>query len=122
MATLAQFRERTTAEWGSLDIEAGRRKDPYFAWERKHSWYRELGEGDRELADHVLGELVLSECAGTRFDAQSLIWEYRITSAMRALGQLARRLATDDSPSARDELSKVREILTDLGAPAQSVS
>ena len=78
--------------------------------------YTLLQPDERRVVDEVLSEWLYSEDENQRFDALALIREHRIVSAVRALEELAQRLAHSDDPGAPYELAKVKRIVNQLTA------
>ena len=76
--------------------------------------YRMLEPDERDVVDQVIGEWLLSEDEGLRFDALALIAEQRIRSAVPALQQLAEKLRGETRPGAPYELAKVHRTITAL--------
>lgn len=100
----------------SANEEATSLKDSYLALERLHRLYRIFDTKEREMADQVLTEWVLSEDENVRFDALALIRDFKIRKATQALQELADRLAHSSTKGALYELKKVNRILKDFGA------
>lgn len=81
--------------------------------------YRSLTPNDRSIVDRLLAEQVLSDDENVRFDALSLIEDFKIRSATPALRRLADRLEHQERPGAPYEWAKVNRILGNMvdGAP-----
>jgi hypothetical protein len=75
-----------------------------------------LSEQERAVIDHLLAEQLASDDGSIRFDALALIDEFRITSALPALRQLAMRLETERDWQAPFERKKVIRIIDQLDA------
>jgi len=95
----------------SASKEATLRKESNLVWAWLQDLYRKLGPEERELADQVVIEWVLSNDENVRYDALVLIGEFKITNALPALVELGRRLSLSKSPSAPYEKKKVDSIL-----------
>jgi len=98
--------------------EAQRMKDSYLALQRLSEMYESLSLPDRERADQVFGEWVLSEDEGIRFDAQALIRKFEIRTALPPLRELAERLMDSNDVSAPFEAEKVETLISELTADA----
>ena len=86
--TFDDFRGEMNAYWQSADEEARSRKDPHISLERLTALYGKFDAGERQMADRVLAEWVLSEDEGLRFDARVLIDHRKIVMAMPALEEV----------------------------------
>lgn len=78
--------------------------------------YTLLQSNERAIVDVVLAEWLESADETKRFDAESLIWDHRIGTAMPALKALARRLERSKAPGAPYELKMVQKIINALAA------
>ena len=91
---------------------------------RTSSWtdytflYASFDDSERELANQVIGEWVLADDEGLRFDALHLVDVFRINMLAPALRALEVRLASSTAPGAPYEKSKVELILASLGGEA----
>lgn len=112
--TLDEFREHMASYRLAVDAEGASFKDSQWALEKLDELYRKFDAAEREMADQVLTEWALSEDENVRFDAQSLIADFKIAKAVAALEQLATRLRFDTSPGAPHEKKKVERILAEL--------
>jgi hypothetical protein len=117
---LEEFRSQMESYRRSADEEAMSLKDSYIALDRLHALYCKFDDNERAMANQVLGEWVLSEDERLRFDALALIDDFKIASANAALGELAKRLASSDAPSAPYELKKVHRIMGALASTCGS--
>jgi hypothetical protein len=115
---LDEFRTEMDRYRESVDEEARSQRDSYIALDRLYALFRRFDEDERELADQVLAEWVLSDDAGKRFDAIALIREFGIEGAAPALEQLADRLAGSAVPGASDEREKAATLAKELVAGA----
>ena len=80
--------------------------------------YERLDPGRRKVVDALLTDWILSDDGDLRYDALELVQEFRIRSALPALGELVERLRGAESPRVRDELPTVERAITSLtGAP-----
>jgi hypothetical protein len=82
--------------------------------------YSSLGAAERADIDPVLSEWILSDDAGRRFDALTIVAENHVTAAAPALAALATRLRADTDPSAGFENDRVTGILSALNAGGRS--
>jgi hypothetical protein len=112
--TLDETREKMDLFWESADREALELKDSYLALDRLHTLYHGLDSSERELADQVVAEWLLSGEEAKRFDAVALIRDFKIASAVPALQRLADELDRSDDPGARFEREKVDGLLAEL--------
>jgi hypothetical protein len=113
--TLDEFRKEMWAYRQAADRDANALKESNLAWEWLRSLYREFDADERELADKVLGEWVLSDDENVRYDALVLIGDFKIIGAIPALQRLAARLAHSKAAGAPHELQKVQEVLRKFG-------
>jgi hypothetical protein len=111
---LDEFREEMDAYRRAVDEEAKSLKNSQLALERLRQLYQRFDAKKRAMADHVLAEWVLSDDESKRFDALSLINEFKITKATPALRSLADRLSENRAVSVPYELWKVYGILRRL--------
>jgi len=108
------FREELDRFREEVDREAVEMKDSYLALERLASLYERFDHSERELADRVLSEWVLSEDEAVRFDAMALIRKFGIVTSVSALRQLHARLETATGPGAPYERQKVDGLIAEL--------
>jgi hypothetical protein len=111
---LSDFRTEMYAFWAAAVDEALGLKDAYRSVERLGSFYRNLDQASRELADVVLAEWVLSEDEKLRFDALAVVDDFLVASALPALCQLAARLSSAGTPGAPFEIERVEGIVQRL--------
>jgi hypothetical protein len=111
---LDNFRNRMQIFRQTVDQEARELKEPYLALEKLELFYRSLSPLERQEADQVISEWVLSNDEALRFDALALIDIHRIKGAASSLSRLGERLAVSTFPGAPYELLKVRRILNEL--------
>lgn len=76
--------------------------------------YRSLDPTERAAVDRLLAEDVLSDSELERYDAEAMIREFQIRSALPSLRRLADRLEADDSPGAPYEWAKVNKLISAL--------
>jgi hypothetical protein len=119
---LDDFREEMMLYRQTADSEARSLKDPYVVLDRLHQLYVKFDGHEREMANNILSEWVLSEDAGLRFDAQALIDDFHIATAIPALQSLATRLSKDTAPGAPYELKKVNRIVERLNSKKQNTA
>ena len=108
---LDEFRREMTAYRNSVNDEARSQKEPIFTLERLYALYNKFDQSEREMADVVIADWLSSTDGGFRFDAIAMIREFKIVSAIPALGKLAARLATSLGPSAPYEFVKVSGLI-----------
>lgn len=118
--TLERVRREMNAFWALANREAEEFKNSFLALERVNGMYRGLSAADRELADRVLAEWVLSDEEAKRFDAVALIREFHVLTAAPALRELAHNLARSSDPGAPFEREKVEGVLRELGADGET--
>src|SRR5262249_32861161 len=112
--TLDEFRVEMALYRQAADDDAKSLKDPYITLEKLRSLYMKFDTSERQMADQVLSEWVLSEDEKLRFDALALIDELKVGMALPALHKLAARLASSVEPSAPYELKKIYRIFAGL--------
>lgn len=111
---LEQLREQMASYRRSANEQASALKDAHHALERLRALYLRFDADERALADEVITEWASSDDENLRFDALTLIDEFRITRAAGALSTLAARLAGSAAPGAPFELRKVQRIVETL--------
>ena len=111
---LDEFRHEMEAYRQAVDREAKALKDSYHALEQLRALYQKFDTGERAMADQVIAEWALSEDESTRFDAQALIDDFKIRSALPALEKLVMRLAASKAVGAPHELELVNRLIADL--------
>jgi hypothetical protein len=114
MMTFDDFRSEMKTYRQTVSERAIRSKESNRALSDLGDLYRRFDTDERKMADQVLIEWVSSDDEGIRFDAESLIREFQIASAIPALEELIGRLSRASSPGAPYELDKVRKILAGL--------
>jgi len=113
--TLNEFRLEMASYRQSADEEAKSQKDPYIVLERLWALYGKFDSSERQMADQVLAEWALSEDDAVRYDALVLIDDLKIHTALPALQELTRRLASSGAVSAPYELKTVHQVIAELG-------
>jgi hypothetical protein len=111
---LDEFRESMNTWWRDVQAESVLFKDPYIALDRLRMLYKKFDNDERVMADTVIAEWVLSEDEGLRFNAQSLVADFKIRRAKASLRELAMRLRSSREPGAPFELTKVERSLEEL--------
>jgi hypothetical protein len=101
--------------WSDTNPAAVAAKDSQQATFALVAEIRGLAPEDRELAEEVIGEWVLSADESKRFDALAVVDELAIRSAIPRLRELESRLAKMSGPGAPFEAKKVQRILAGLG-------
>ena len=114
--TLEEFRNEMNSYRRAVEDEAIKLKDSYLALERLHRLYQKFDATEREMADQVLTEWVLSDDEGTRFEAMSLIDDFKIERTIPALKELAGRLASSKAPGAPYEIMKIEGLLSEFSS------
>jgi hypothetical protein len=76
--------------------------------------YARFDEGERRMADRVLIEWLLSDQERLSSIAFYVVRHYKVSSATSALRELASRLASINTPMARDRLKEVLQLIADL--------
>jgi hypothetical protein len=114
--TFDDFREGMNSFWEAANRRARELKDPIYALERTASMYARLEREDRDHADRVFSEWLLSEDEAKRYVAVALIREFRVATAAPALRELVLKLRDSDDPGAPFEREKVEHLLSELDA------
>jgi hypothetical protein len=78
--------------------------------------YQKFDATEREMADQVLAEWVLSGDENTRFDAMALIGDFKIERTIPALKELAGRLTSSRAPGAPYEIKAIERLLSELNS------
>lgn len=112
--TLDEFRLEMAAHRRSADDVAAALKDSQVAIEILSRQYKKFNDAERRMADQVLTEWVLSEDENLRFDALSLISEFKINTSIPDLRKLSKRLILSTAISAPYELKTVEKIISKL--------
>ena len=89
---------------------------------RLHALYQRFDIEERTMANQVLAEWILSDDEDLRFDALSLINDFKIVSAIPALRELATRLESTNTPGAPFERMKVQRIIRNLAEGGEGYS
>lgn len=119
--TSKQMRERLEQAWAGIDEMAEASKDSHSAVFALQNLYRDFSPQERRAADQVIMEWILSDDDDKKvFDGLALIDEFRISSAVPALRQLADRFSLSDSVSAPYSWAKVNRIIGRLTASSES--
>lgn len=111
---LDEFRLKMESYRRSVDSEARVLKEPEAALERLRSLYGKFDGVERQMADQVLADWVLSGDEGLRFDGLALINDFNVRTAIPALRELAKRLTSNAAPGAVYELKKIERVLVRL--------
>jgi hypothetical protein len=111
---LERFREKLWEYRKQVDRTAIELKESNLALEWLRNFYRDLEASERVLANQVLAEWLLFDDESVRFDALALIGDFRISTALTALDELAARLQQSKSPGAPYELKKVERVVREL--------
>jgi hypothetical protein len=100
---MTSYRERAKSN-------ADKSKMPQLEGQSLLKLYRELDDSEREMADRVVSEWVLSPEERLRFVALHLVRVLGIRSAVPALNELMRNLLSCTAPGAPFEIMKVEQI------------
>lgn len=114
--TFVEFRGGMNAFWETATRRAKELKDPIDALERTAAMYSRLRGEDRDHANRVFDEWLLSDDESKRYVAIALIREFRVATAAPALRDLVRKLTESDDPGASFEREKVEGLLSEFGA------
>ncbi len=106
--TLDQWLERKRQQ---LSDDAVAKKDSQAALHELLTLFEQLPSEERLEADHVVATWLESSDERKRFDAEFIIEELTIRSAVPALRRLAQSLTVSADPFASNELAKVTRIL-----------
>lgn len=109
-----EFRQAMYKYWDEINKEGKAFKDPYIRLDRLRSLLKKLDADERNLANEVLAEWLLSDNAGRRYDANVLIRELNITTALPALEELIRRLSKSAVPDDHMGADRLRKLATQL--------
>jgi len=113
---IEDFRIKMNEFWREADLRAASLKDSHLALEMLHRFYAKLDDSEKNLANQVLAEWVMSEDENLRFDALALIGDFSIISTRSALNELALRLSMSNLPGAPFEWAKVNRLIKKLDA------
>ncbi len=109
-----EFRTEMKLYRRAAEADAGHQKDPHIVGDRLRSLYRKFDVSKRCLADRVIAEWVLSEDGAVRFEAQTLIEDFKILSSVSAPHEFEKRLVQSALPGDPYERKKIRRILVTL--------
>jgi|SRR5690606_9138305 len=104
---LAEFRN-------TADERASKMKDSQLVVDELFRLYERFDGSEREIANDVVAEWVISHDEKIRFDALALIRHFGISSTVQSLQILAERLRAMRTPGAPFELKKVDGIIKEL--------
>ena len=107
---LAAFRARMEAYRASREVE----RQSQAALLDLILWYGRLSAADREVANHVVAEWVLSTNETDRLDARALVHEFTITGARSSLLELKEQLENAQDVHRIYELAAVNRVLDAL--------
>jgi hypothetical protein len=111
---LNEFRREMATYRQAVEKEGEAFRDSYHSLDRLCALYHKFDPEERAMADQVIAEWALSDDENTRFDAQALIDEFKIRSALPALEKLVMRLAASKAVGAANELELVNRFIADL--------
>lgn len=106
--TFGDWLEATRQELLDLAIA---RKDPQAILNDLLILFEQLSPHQRSEADRIVATWLESSDEGKRFEAEFIVEELKIRSAVPALRRLAQSLAASADPFASSELAKVNRIL-----------
>lgn len=109
--TYDEFRSEMETYRAAVSKEAVMMKESNRALRDLNGLYSRFDEEERIMADRVLTEWVQSENECLRFDAESVIRDFKIASTIPALEKLVERLSKASFPGAPYESDKVRRII-----------
>jgi hypothetical protein len=109
-----EFKVEIEAYYRDACREAESFKDPHLTIDRLNALYRSFDHHEREMANTVFSEWILSTEGRKRYDAQVLVDQLKIANAIPALQESAQRLAKSTEPGASFEIEKVQRILANL--------
>jgi hypothetical protein len=112
--TIDDVRNKMMSFRQTADAEASALKDPQLTLDRLRDLYAKFDEDDRQSANQVLSEWVLSDDEGLSFDARDLIREFSVMAAVPALKTLEQKLRSSDKPGARAWSEVVQRLIMDL--------
>ena len=107
-----EFKKKLSQEWEAIQARWNESRFPDLM-ELIES-YKKLDEEERKVADEIVAEWAVSEDDRSRYDANLLIQEFHITSALPALRELEKRLIGVPGPVAADELEDIRRLISEL--------
>ena len=111
---LNEFRREMATYRQAVEKEGEAFRDSYHSLDRLCALYHKFDPEERAMADQVIAEWALSGGENTRFDAQALIDDFKIRSALPALQKLVMRLAASKAVGAPHELELVNRLIADL--------
>jgi hypothetical protein len=114
MMTLDEFRREMNAYRDDANAEAKSLKSPYVTLERLDALYIKFDDDERVMANQVIADWVLSEDEALTYDGQHLVRKFKIVSAIPALQELAKRLATSKAPGVKEWLEVVNRLIEEL--------
>jgi len=97
-----------------MDAVAQRLKDPYIRLDSLCALYEIFDSDERQMADRIIAEWVLSTDESVRYDSKVLISKFRIIAAVPALRALANRLASSVEPGAPYEGEVTDQLISKL--------
>ena len=112
--TLDETRAGLASSYEALDEWSREAKDPWILRKGLARVYGRLDSDERQLADVVISEWVLSRDARHQVAAQYIIREFCIREAIPALRRRVRQLAGETGGPARDEREIVEQLISDL--------
>lgn len=112
--TYNEFRNEMEAYRAAVSKEAIMMKESNRALRDLNDLYSRFDEKERIMADQVLIEWLQSDDEGIRFDALSVIQDFKISSAIPALEELSQRLSKMNLPLAPYEVIKVKKIIAEM--------
>lgn len=109
-----EFRIEMNAWWKRLDSRSEELRDPMVPLAKLRVWYSGLNSEDREFANRVISENVLSDDDRIVYDAMALTREFRIAESVPSLRERVRRLTSKYDAPAMGEMKMTVDLLDEL--------
>lgn len=109
-----EFRDALEKFREEVNREAMASKSSHDAFVQLSNLYARFDADERGMADRIIADWLASDDDGKRWDAEALIQEHGIESALPQLRALAERLEDETDPSAPYEWAKVNRIVGQL--------
>jgi hypothetical protein len=112
--TLDDFRREMEAYRQDVHKEGWDLKDSVHAWDRLEVLYRRFDAEERAIADQVISEWILSDNDSASHDGWVLARRCHIKSAIPAIEELVRRIASSRDPRVHGWLDTISRALEDI--------
>lgn len=112
------FRERMLAVRARAEAEAEAAKEGWIGIDILLDFYRGLNDEERQFANEVIRDWLMSSDAGARFDALVMVSKLRIRQLVPALNDLVRMLTFTGGPGAPYERQTVQRTIEKLSQPS----